>query len=54
MRAREFIMKDAYTFDADAKGMAKSYQTMYDTYQRIFDRLVLEARAVEADSGSIG
>ena len=54
MRAREFIMKDAYTFDADAKGMAKSYQTMYDTYQRIFDRLGLEARAVEADSGSIG
>ena len=54
MRAREFIMKDAYTFDADAKGMAGSYQTMYDTYQRIFDRLGLEARAVEADSGSIG
>ena len=54
MRAREFIMKDAYTFDADAKGMAKSYQTMYDTYQRIFDRLGLETRAVEADSGSIG
>ena len=54
MRAREFIMKDAYTFDVDAKGMAGSYQTMYDTYQRIFDRLGLEARAVEADSGSIG
>ena len=54
MRAREFIMKDAYSFDADAKGMANSYQTMYDTYQRIFDRLGLEARAVEADSGSIG
>ena len=54
MRAREFIMKDAYSFDFSAKGMAKSYKRMYQAYQNIFSRLGLEAQAVEADSGSIG
>ncbi len=54
MRAREFIMKDAYTFDVSAQGMQKSYDLMYRTYERIFQRLGLEATAVEADSGSIG
>ena len=54
MRAREFIMKDAYSFDFSAQGMAKSYKRMYQAYQNIFSRLGLEAQAVEADSGSIG
>ena len=54
MRAREFIMKDAYSFDIDPQGMGKSYQVMYRTYERIFARLGLEAQAVEADSGAIG
>jgi len=54
MRAREFIMKDAYSFDIDPSGMAESYKIMYDAYKRIFERLGLEARAVEADSGAIG
>ena len=54
MRAREFIMKDAYSFDRDAKSMGRSYQQMYDAYARIFERLGLEAQAVEADSGAIG
>ena len=54
MRSREFIMKDAYSFDRDPAGMAQSYQAMYDAYGRIFERLGLAAQAVEADSGSIG
>ncbi len=54
MRAREFIMKDAYSFDINPQGMAKSYEIMYEAYERIFKRLGLEARAVEADSGAIG
>lgn len=54
MRSREFIMKDAYSFDRDTQGMAESYQTMYDAYTRIFKRLGLETQAVEADSGTIG
>ncbi|MBX9705094.1 MAG: proline--tRNA ligase [Gammaproteobacteria bacterium] len=54
MRAREFIMKDAYSFDIDAEGMRISYQKMYDAYQRIFTRLGLKFRAVDADTGSIG
>lgn len=54
MRAREFIMKDAYSFDIDPQSMGKSYQVMYRAYQRIFTRLGLEAQAVEADSGAIG
>jgi len=54
MRAREFIMKDAYSFDADIEGLRKSYKTMYDAYDRIFTRLGLKFRAVAADSGEIG
>src|SRR4051794_28533436 len=54
MRAREFIMKDAYSFDADFEGLKKSYQSMYDAYTRIFTRLGLEFRAVAADTGEIG
>ncbi|GIS90124.1 MAG: hypothetical protein CM1200mP20_01650 [Pseudomonadota bacterium] len=54
MRAREFIMKDAYSFDIDEAGMGNSYQVMYQAYKRIFQRLGLEARTVEADSGTIG
>ena len=54
MRSREFIMKDAYSFDIDADGMQISYQKMYDAYVRIFENLGLEAKAVEADSGTIG
>ncbi len=54
MRAREFIMKDAYSFDADAAGAEKSYQLMYDAYVRIFERCGLEFRAVLADTGNIG
>src|SRR4051812_40535528 len=54
MRAREFTMKDAYSFDADFEGLKKSYQTMYQAYTRIFTRLGLEFRAVAADNGEIG
>lgn len=54
MRAREFLMKDAYSFDADVAGMEKSYQEFHDAYCRIFDRCGLAYRAVEADSGEIG
>ena len=54
MRAREFSMKDAYSFDADEAGMLKSYQKMYDAYARIFTRLGLRFRAVAADTGEIG
>ena len=54
MRSREFIMKDAYSFDADKTAMLKSYQTMYDAYVRIFTRLGLTFRAVSADTGQIG
>lgn len=54
MRGREFIMKDAYSFDKDFAGLDVSYQTMYDAYSRIFDRMGLNYRAVEADSGAIG
>ncbi|WP_058836352.1 proline--tRNA ligase [Luteimonas abyssi] len=54
MRAREFLMKDAYSFDIDDAGMARQYQAMYDAYVRIFTRLGLEFRAVEADTGAIG
>ncbi len=54
MRAREFVMKDAYSFDVDKAGLEKSYATMYNTYLRIFDRLGLQYRVVEADTGSIG
>ena len=54
MRCREFIMKDAYSFDRDEAGAQKSYQTMFDAYTRAFQRLGLQFRAVEADSGAIG
>ena len=54
MRGREFTMKDAYSFDRDEAGAAKSYDTMYDAYQRIFRRIGLVFRAVRADTGSIG
>src|SRR5437868_3374434 len=54
MRAREFTMKDAYSFDTDFAALQKSYQAMYDAYTRIFTRLGLEFRAVAADSGEIG
>ncbi|MDR0769591.1 MAG: proline--tRNA ligase [Burkholderiales bacterium] len=54
MRAREFLMKDAYSFDVDEAGMLRSYQIMYDTYARIFARLGLAFRAVAADNGAIG
>ena len=51
MRSREFVMKDAYSFDVDKAGMLKSYQAMYDAYARIFARMGLEFRAVAADTG---
>jgi len=54
MRGREFIMKDAYSFDADEAGARASYQKMYDAYHRIFSRCGLTFRAVEADTGMIG
>jgi prolyl-tRNA synthetase len=54
MRAREFIMKDAYSFDADDRGAEESYRAMHAAYCRIFERLGLRFRAVEADSGPIG
>ena len=54
MRGREFIMKDAYSFDADDAGADRSYQAMYDAYTRIFTRMGLTFRAVEADTGAIG
>jgi len=54
MRSREFIMKDAYSFDIDEAGMAQSYQTMHAAYTRIFTRLGLRFRSVQADSGAIG
>ncbi len=54
MRSREFIMKDAYSFDLDEAGMQRSYEIMRDAYVRIFDRLGLDYRMVLADSGAIG
>ncbi len=54
MRGREFIMKDAYSFDVDDEQANIAYKKMYDAYQRIFTRCGLQFRAVEADSGSIG
>jgi prolyl-tRNA synthetase len=54
MRAREFIMKDAYSFDADQQGVDESYQKMVDAYHRIFTRCGLKFRAVEAETGLIG
>ena len=54
MRAREFLMKDAYSFHVDAESLHAEYQNMYDTYGRIFTRLGLKFRAVFADTGAIG
>ena len=54
MRAREFVMKDAYSFDRNAEEAGKSYEVMFDAYMRIFTRLGLVFRAVRADSGAIG
>lgn len=54
MRGREFIMKDGYGFDRDEEGAGKTYQKMFEAYQRIFSRCGLIFKAVEADSGAIG
>ncbi|MBV9695900.1 MAG: proline--tRNA ligase, partial [Gammaproteobacteria bacterium] len=54
MRAREFIMKDAYSFHLDEASLAATYRTMFETYSRIFTRMGLTYRAVRADSGAIG
>lgn len=54
MRSREFIMKDAYSFDRDEEGLDKSYEDMYAAYEKIFDRCGLKYRAVDADTGAMG
>ncbi|NLD20608.1 MAG: proline--tRNA ligase [Clostridiales bacterium] len=54
MRSREFIMKDAYSFDKDMDGLDRSYDEMYEAYEKIFTRCGLEFRPVEADTGAIG
>jgi prolyl-tRNA synthetase len=54
MRAREFLMKDAYSFHSSDEDLSREYQNMYDTYSRIFTRLGLKFRAVFADTGAIG
>ncbi|WP_018913746.1 proline--tRNA ligase [Thiomonas sp. FB-6] len=54
MRAREFTMKDAYSFDRDREAAQRSYEAMYEAYRRIFERFGFEFRAVAADSGAIG
>src|SRR6202045_1181919 len=54
MRAREFLMKDAYSFHTDEASLAEGYRLMYDAYTRIFTRMGLKFRAVQADGGSIG
>lgn len=54
IRAKEFIMKDAYSFDVDSEAANASYQRMYDAYLRIFKRCGLDAHPVEADTGAIG
>ena len=54
MRGREFLMKDAYSFDLDEDGMNKSYQAMKECYQKIFDEIGFEYKIVKADSGAIG
>jgi prolyl-tRNA synthetase len=54
MRAREFLMKDAYSFHSDEASLAEGYRTMFDAYARIFTRMGLKFRAVQADAGSIG
>ncbi len=54
IRTREFIMKDAYTFDKDEEALAKSYQAMFDAYHRIFQRVGLDYEVVRADTGAMG
>ena len=54
MRSREFVMKDAYSFDVDEQGLDESYNIMYKAYRRIFDRLGLDYTIVDADSGAMG
>src|SRR5580700_7930296 len=54
MRAREFLMKDAYSFHVDEPSLAQGYRAMFDAYTRIFTRMGLKFRAVQADGGSIG
>lgn len=54
LRGREFLMKDAYSFDLDLEGLRASYQLMYDAYHRVFERCGLTFRAVEAESGEMG
>ncbi len=54
IRSKEFLMKDAYSFDVDQAGLDRSYQTMYETYQRIFARAGVTALACEADPGVMG
>ncbi len=54
VRAREFIMKDGYSFDVDQEGATRSYQLMYDAYKRMFTRMGLTTVAVEADTGAMG
>lgn len=54
MRAREFVMKDAYSFHASYEDLQREYRNMYDTYVRVFERLGLKFRAVAADTGAIG
>ena len=54
LRGREFLMKDAYSFDRDEDGMRESYRIMYEAYERIFDRFGLDLVIVEADPGQIG
>ena len=54
MRSREFLMKDAYSFDIDEKGLVKSYGKMKDAYISVFDEIGLDYRIVKADSGNIG
>lgn len=54
LRGREFIMKDAYSFDASQEGLEKEYQNMWNAYSRIFKRCGLDTKAVQSDSGAIG
>ncbi len=54
LRGREFLMKDAYSFDRDEEGMRASYRVMYEAYERIFERCKLDRVIVEADAGTIG
>ena len=54
IRVREFLMKDAYSFDKDEKGLEDSYNTMYNTYKKIFGRLKINYKVVKADTGKMG